>query len=60
MCCCRIPFGSSARPTDITQRRSGSTSLKSCRRAAHLNRDNKKRLRAGMVQRRCCVYGIML
>lgn len=36
----------------MTQKRSVSTSLKSSRRSARLNRDNEKRLRADMVQRR--------
>ena len=36
----------------MTQKRSVSTSLKSSRRSACLNRDNEKRLRADMVQRR--------
>ena len=35
----------------MTQKRSVSTSLKSSRRSACLNRDNEKRLRADMVQR---------
>ena len=35
----------------MTQKRSVSTSLKSSRRSARLNRDNEKRLRADMVQR---------
>ena len=36
----------------MTQKRSVSTSLRSSRRSARLNRDNEKRLRADMVQRR--------
>ena len=36
----------------MTQKRSVSTSLRSFRRSARLNRDNEKRLRADMVQRR--------
>lgn len=36
----------------MTQKRSVSTSLRSSQRSARLNRDNEKRLRADMVQRR--------
>ena len=39
MCCCRIPSGSSARPTAMTLRRSVSTSLKSCRILQSTRRD---------------------
>ena len=41
-------------------RRSASTSLKSCRRSARLNRDNEKRLRADVVQRRFSVSVIYI
>jgi len=37
---CRIQSGSSARQTDMTQKRSVSTSLKFSRRSVHLRRDN--------------------
>lgn len=39
--CCRIPSGSSARPTALTQKRSVSTSLIFCRRSVRLKRDNE-------------------